>query len=65
MKIKVEVKYLFQTKGIKQNKNCWDTQTVFYTKKEVLKLYNFYKCGANFRIVKEITKTTYKVVAKK
>jgi len=49
----MENKYFVQTKGIKENKNCWTTHAVFNTLKEAIKNYNFYKGGCCKRILRK------------
>jgi len=50
---KMENKYYVQTKGIKENKFCWNTKAVFDTLKEAIKNYNFYKTGCCKRILRK------------
>lgn len=51
--IQMEVIYFVQTKGIKENKFNWNTKAVFYTLKEAIKHYNFYKGGCCKRILRK------------
>ena len=49
----MENKYYIQTKGIKDNKNCWTTKAVFNNLREAIKNYNSYKGGCCKRVLRK------------
>ena len=55
-------KYYVQTKGIKENKFCWNTKAVFDNLKEAIQNYNFYKAGCCKRILRKRIVETKKVM---
>lgn len=57
--------YYVQIKGIKENKNCWETRGSFYTLKDARRLYDFYKSGCDKRIKLSITTEKEKIIARK
>lgn len=58
----MENKYFLQTKGIKENKNCWRTHIVSNTLKEAMSHYNFIKGGCCKRIMKITTIKKVKIM---
>ncbi len=61
MKDIIEVKYLIQ---VKYNKDNWETICNANTLKWTLKTYKMFKGNCKKRIVKEVTKTTNKIIKK-
>ena len=48
----METKYYIEIKGVKENKFNWEFAGVFFTLKEALRHYNFFKSGCMKRIRK-------------
>ena len=58
----MENEYYVQTKGIKDNKNCWTTKSIFDNLDDAIEIYNSYTGGCCKRILRMRTIKQKKVL---